>query len=68
MFAEWSWDKMIDTIVCDKQAEQAAVALLGDGNVKEIEFVNEARAAEGSIYLGKITHLSLIHISEPTRH
>lgn len=44
---------MIDTIVCDKQAEQAAVALLGDGNVKEIEFVNEARAAEGSIYLGK---------------
>ena len=26
---------MIDTIVCDKQAEQAAVALLGDGNVKE---------------------------------
>ena len=47
---------MIDTIVCDKQAEQAAVALLGDGNVKEIEFVNEARAAEGSIYLGKITH------------
>ena len=47
---------MIDTIVCDKQAEQAAVALLGDGIVKEIEFVNEARA------------LSLIHISEPTRH
>lgn len=53
---------MIDTIVCDKQAEQAAVALLGDGNVKEIEFVNEARAAEGSIYLGKITHkLELAH-------
>ena len=53
---------MIDTIVCDKQSEQIGVALLGEGIVKEIEFVNEARAAEGSIYLGKITHkLDLAH-------
>ena len=53
---------MIDTIVCDKQSEQIGVALLGEGVVKEIEFVNEARAAEGSIYLGKITHkLELAH-------
>ena len=53
---------MIDTIVCDRQAEQIAVALLGGGNVKEIEFANESRATEGSIYLGKITRkLDLAH-------
>jgi len=53
---------MIDTIVCDKQSGQIGIALLGDGNVKEIEFANENSAMEGSIYLGKITRkLELAH-------
>ena len=53
---------MIDTIVCDKQSGQVGIALLGEGNVKEIEFVHEDSATEGSIYLGRITRkLELAH-------
>ena len=53
---------MIDTIVCDKQSGQVGIALLGDGEVKEIEFANEDKATEGSIYLGRITRkLELAH-------
>ena len=53
---------MIDTIVCDKQSGQVGIALLGDGEVKEIEFANEDNATEGSIYLGRITRkLELAH-------
>ena len=53
---------MIDTIVCDKQSGQVGIALLGDGEVKEIEFAHEDSATEGSIYLGRITRkLELAH-------
>ncbi|MBQ8436633.1 MAG: ribonuclease E/G, partial [Alphaproteobacteria bacterium] len=53
---------MIDTIVCDKQSGQIGIALLGDGEIKEIEFANEENATEGSIYLGKIIRkLELAH-------
>lgn len=53
---------MIDTIVCDKQSGQVGIALLGNGEVKEIEFAHEDSATEGSIYLGRITRkLELAH-------
>lgn len=52
----------IDTIVCEKKASQIGLALLGGGLIKELEFVDEGRAAEGSIYLGRIAHkLELAH-------
>ena len=53
---------MIDTIVCDKQSGQIGIALMGEGEVKEIEFSQENKASEGSIYLGKITRkIELAH-------
>ncbi len=53
---------MIDTIVCDKQSGQVGIALLGEGEVKEIEFANEDNATEGSIYLGRISRkIELAH-------
>lgn len=52
----------IDTIVCEKKSSQIGLALIGNGKVKELEFADENRASEGSIYLGRITHkLELAH-------
>lgn len=52
----------IDTIVCESKSTKIGLALLGNGVLKELEFADESRAAEGNIYLGKITHkLELAH-------
>ena len=53
---------MIDTIVYEKKASLLRVAQLEEGELKEVEFVDEQKASEGSVYLGKITHkLELAH-------
>lgn len=52
----------IDTIVYEKKSSAVRLALLGDGVLQEVEFADENKASEGSIYLGKITHkLELTH-------
>lgn len=47
---------MIDTLVCEKKDSLSAIALIGGGNLKEIEFSDSSKVAEESIYLGKVTH------------
>ena len=44
-----------DTIVYEKSGTDACLAVLGDGNLKEIELFNENGATEGNVYLGRIT-------------
>lgn len=45
----------IDTIVYETKANTTRIALLGDGELKEIEIIEANRALEGNIYLGKIS-------------
>ena len=45
----------IDTIVYEKKNASFSLALLEDGGLKELAFGNENSAAEGNVYLGKIT-------------
>ncbi len=52
----------IDTIVYEKHNSAATLALLEDGNLLELIFANENAAAEGNIYLGRITRkIELAH-------
>ena len=52
----------IDTIVYEKHNSAATLALMEDGNLLELIFANENAAAEGNIYLGKITRkIELAH-------
>lgn len=52
----------IDTIVYEKKNASFSLALLEDGGLKELAFGNENSAAEGNIYLGKITRkIELAH-------
>ena len=52
----------IDTIVYEKHNSAATLALMEDGNLLELIFVNENAAAEGNIYLGRITRkIELAH-------
>ena len=45
----------IDTIVYEKNNTAVRIAFMEKGDVRELEFFNENAAAEGNIYLGKIT-------------
>lgn len=52
----------IDTIVYEKKNSVTRVASLNNGELRELEIIQENKAAEGNIYLGKITHkLDLAH-------
>lgn len=52
----------IDTIVYEKKNASFSLALLEDGGLKELAFGNENSAAEGNVYLGKITRkIELAH-------
>lgn len=44
----------IDTIVYEAKTSSTRIALLEDGDLKELEIVEENRALEGNVYLGKI--------------
>lgn len=44
----------IDTIVYEAKNAATRIALLGGGDLKELEIVEENRALEGNIYLGKV--------------
>lgn len=46
---------MIDTLVYEKKNSLSAIALLGDGDLKEIEFHDSSKVSEESVYLGKVT-------------
>lgn len=55
----------IDTIVYDKKNTVAGIALLQNGELRELEIVNESQAISGNIYLGKVTKkLNLAHDKE----
>lgn len=47
---------MIDTIVYEQNGNLTSIALMGDGDLKEVDIIDKSKAAEGNIYLGKITH------------
>ena len=47
---------IIDTIVCEKKNGLTRLALMSGGDLIELEYLNDNQAAEGNIYLGKITH------------
>lgn len=47
---------MIDTLVFEKKDALSAIALLGNGELKEIEFSDSSKVSEESIFLGKVTH------------
>ncbi len=52
----------IDTILYEINGGQSGIALMGEGRLKELDFVNGGRAAEGNIYLGKVVRkLDLAH-------
>lgn len=52
----------IDTIVYEKHNSAATLALMENGDLLELIFANENAAAEGNIYLGKITRkIELAH-------
>lgn len=52
----------IDTIVCEKKNNLTRLALMGGGELKELEYISDNQAAEGNIYLGKITRkIDLAH-------
>lgn len=44
-----------DTIIYEKSGTDACLALLADGQLREFEVFNENGAAEGNVYLGRIT-------------
>ena len=44
-----------DTIIYEKSGKDACLALLDNGNLREFEIFNENGAAEGNVYLGRIT-------------
>ena len=44
-----------DTIIYEKSGADACLALLDNGNLREFEIFNEHSAAEGNVYLGRIT-------------
>lgn len=44
----------IDTIVYEAKNNVTRIALLGNGDLKELEIIESNRALEGNIYLGKI--------------
>ena len=51
-----------DIIIYEKKNALTRIAMLGDGEAQEFEFVKENQAAEGNIYLGRITRkLDLAH-------
>lgn len=45
-----------DVIVYEKKSTLTRIALLANGDLQELEFIKDNQAAEGNIYLGKITH------------
>lgn len=45
----------IDTIIYERKNAQTRIALLGNGELKELEINNENKAEEGSIYLGRVS-------------
>ena len=52
----------VDTIVYEKHNSAATLALMNNGDLLELIFVNENAAAEGNVYLGKITRkIELAH-------
>lgn len=52
----------IDTILYEINGGQSGIALMGEGRLKELEFANGNRAAEGNVYLGKVARkLDLAH-------
>jgi len=52
----------IDTIIQDKKNASVTLALMENGSLRELIFANENAAAEGNIYLGKITRkIELAH-------
>lgn len=56
----------IDTILYEINGGQSGIALMGEGRLKELEFVSGGRAAEGNIYLGKVVRkLDLAQLSLP---
>ena len=46
----------VDTIVYEKGTEFTSIALMNSGRLEEIDIIDNSKAAEGNIYLGKITH------------
>ncbi len=46
----------IDTIVYEQNGSLTSIALIDDAELKEVDIIDNAKAAEGNIYLGKITH------------
>lgn len=51
-----------DVIVYEKKNALTRIAMLGAGEPQEFEFIKENQAAEGNIYLGRITRkLDLAH-------
>lgn len=52
----------IDTILYETKGSETRIALLGNGVLEELDFINSNKATEGNIYLGRITHkLDLAH-------
>lgn len=52
----------IDTIIYEKKNSVARIASMFDGDLRELEIIEDNKAAEGNIYLGRITHkLDLAH-------
>lgn len=45
---------MINTMLIEQNSNNTAIALLENSDLREIEFYNDKKAAEGSVYLGKI--------------
>lgn len=52
----------IDTILYETKGSETRIALLSNGVLEELDFINSNKAAEGNIYLGRVTHkLDLAH-------
>ena len=47
---------MIDTIIYEEKDHKKKIALTADGKLQELDIIDNERASEGDIYLGKITH------------
>ena len=45
-----------DTLVYEKNGDEARLAALDDAKMVEVDIYNENHAGEGNVYLGKITH------------
>lgn len=46
----------VDTLVYEKKGNEVRLAALADGKLAELDVYRDDRAAEGNVYLGKITH------------